>query len=253
MFLVFAVCLILLPVQVYAYGGGGDGDEESGRKDPFARSDAGSGGGAPMTFTPPGNIGFDIPDSYTNPGVADSTTVFPDSDVKRAIQERERNSGFLHRTEGHVYDALASVGGGAVIAGKVAIKGLAVLGATAGVLAAAPVAAGAAGTAAALGVAAAAIGGAALVGGALMQGAETYGEGIDAGKSQADAASHGMTSGLAKGAIDTAISLDPALGAIDHIKKAMTGGKGLGDSIHEEVTNDVSPKTPMTRMTPTDA
>ena len=45
MFLVFAVCLILLPVQVYAYGGGGDGDEESGRKDPFARSDAGSGGG----------------------------------------------------------------------------------------------------------------------------------------------------------------------------------------------------------------
>ncbi|MBW2690351.1 MAG: hypothetical protein JRC99_10535 [Deltaproteobacteria bacterium] len=227
--MVLVACLVLLPVQIFAYGGNGDGDGD----DSFTSSADIGVGGPPLTFTPPENMELNIPDSYTNPGVAGSTTVFPDSDVRRATQENEMNSGFLHRAKGHVYDALATVGEGAVIAGKVAVKGLAVAGTTAGVLAAIPGAAvGAAGTVAALGVVAVVCGGAALVGGALMQGAETYGDGIDKGKSQTDAATDGLTSGLAKGVIDTAIDLTPGLGTVDLIEKARTGGKGVGDQIH---------------------
>lgn len=240
--MVLVACIVLLPLQIYAYGGDGDGDGD----DSFTSSADIGVGGPPLTFTPPDNLDYDIPESYTNPGVAGSTTVFPDSDVRRAIQEKEMNSGFLHRAEGHVYDGLAAVGEGAVVAGKVALKGLAVVGVTAGVLAATPGAAvGAAGTVAALGVVAAVSGGAALVGGALMQGAETYGDGIDKGKSQTDAASNGMTSGLAKGVIDTAISVNPVLEAIDLIEKARTGGKGVGDQLHGGVTSGVPRNTPM--------
>lgn len=240
--LTFVICIVFLPDQIFAYGGGGDG----GGGDPFVQSDIGVGG-PPMTFIPPENMEFDIPDSYTNPGVAESTTVFPDSDVRQAVLEKEMASGFLHRAKGHVYGALVAVGEGAVKTGKIAVKGLAVLGATAGVIAAIPgAAAGAAGTVTALGVVAVVSGGAALVGGALMEGAETYGRDIDKGKSQVDAASNGMTSGLAKGAIDTAVSLTPGLGTIDLIEKARTGGKGIGDQLHGGVTNGVSRKTPMT-------
>ncbi len=248
--MVLVACLVLLPVQIFAYGGDGDGDGD----DSFTSSADIGVGGPPLTFTPPENMEFDIPDSYTNPGVADSTTVFPDSDVRRATQENEMNSGFLHRAKGHVYDALATVGEGAVIAGKVAVKGLAVAGATAGVLAAVPGAAvGAAGTVAALGVVAVVCGGAALVGGALMQGAETYGDGIDKGKSQTDAATDGLTSGLAKGAIDTAVDLTPGLGTIDLIEKARTGGKGVGDQIHGGVTKGRNTNIGHTSMPPIDA
>jgi len=250
MLLFLVVCLTLLPVQVYAHGGGGG---EGGGGNPFVQSDIGVGG-PPMTFIPPENMGFNIPDSYTNPGVADSTTIFSDSDVRRAIQEEEINSGFLHRAEGHVYDGLATVGDGVVIAGKVAIKGLAILGTTAVVIAAIPGATvSAAGTVSALGVVAVVSGGAALVGGALMEGAETYGKDIDNNKSQAEAASDGITSGLVKGAIDTAISLDPVSSTIDLIEKARTGGKGIADQLKEGLRNGVPRNTPMGPIKTTDA
>lgn len=225
--LVLVLYLIFLPVQVFSCGGGGnDRDIDVWN----------SAGGPPLTFTPPRDSDYGLPDSYTNPGVADSTTTFTDEEVMRAIQEREMISGFLHRTNGHIYDGLVSVGEDVKIAGKVAIKGLAVLGATAGVIALSPfAAAGAAGTVSALGFTAAALGGAALAGGALMEGAETYGKDIDEGKSQNDAAGHGMTSGLAKGAIDEIVDAIPGLGTIDLLEKARTGGKGIADQLYEGV------------------
>ena len=245
--LILMLCMVLLPVQIYAYGGDGDGDGDG--DDSFTSyGDIGVGGPPPLTFTPTGNSDYGIPDSYTNPGVAGSTTVLPDLDIKqvlRSIQEDDMNSGFMHRAEGHVYDALATVGGGAVVGGKVAVSGLALVGATAGIMVATPAfIAGATGTAAALEVVAVVSGGAALVGGALMQGAETYGDGIDKGKSQDDAARDGLISGVTKGVIDHAVNLT-GLGTIDLIQKA-TRGKGVADSLHGGVTKGVTRNMPMT-------
>jgi len=239
--LVLVACLVLLPVQIYAYGGGGGSDGDGAGEAYTSSTDIGVGG-PPMTFTPPDDLDYGIPESSTNPGVAGSTITFTDSDVAGTLKKK---------SDGHTYGSLESVGKGVVIAGKVAIVGITFVGGVAGILALTPATAATAGTIGALGVIAKVCGGTALVLGATMQGAETYGKSLDKGKSQEEAAEDGLNSAAGKGFIDHAINLNPAFGTIDLIQKAGTG-KGFGDMTHEGTTGG-TPDIGPTSMTPIDA
>ncbi|MCF6267090.1 MAG: hypothetical protein L3J57_11145 [Desulfuromusa sp.] len=224
--LAFVLCLIFLPAQLFACGGG-DSDDGLARLLGF---------GPPLNFTPPPvDSDFGIPESYTDLGVAGSSVTLPAGSSMTLPGSEVEDS----------YDALESVGKGLVISGKVAIAGIGLIGGVAGILSMAPATVATAGTVAALGLVAEICGGTAVVAGALMQGAETYGKNLDKGMSQTDAMRDGMTNGIAKGAIDHAINLNPGFGTIDLMQKATTG-KGINDTFHEGVTSGVAPNTPMT-------
>ncbi|MEA3487480.1 MAG: hypothetical protein U9R20_07470 [Thermodesulfobacteriota bacterium] len=200
--MILVACLVLLPVQVYAYGGDGDGDG-----DQFTDIGDIGVGGPPLTFTPPDNSDYDIPESYTNP----ENTVAGDSEQLTYESPSAELSTVVSKW---LEKELEEVGKGAVIAGKVAIITISVIGAGAAIIAMAPATAASAGTVAALGLVAKLCGGTALVLTATMKGAQSYGKGIDKGKSQDEAASEGLKDGMIKAVKEFVMNLTTATGVI---------------------------------------
>ncbi|MBN2282862.1 MAG: hypothetical protein JXO48_03130 [Deltaproteobacteria bacterium] len=260
--LVLIVCVVTLPVQVYAYGGGG-GDGGGGDTKDLASAGAGVGG-PPLTFTPPDDLPFDIPDDYENPesevagGTEALTYKSPNKDISQALsqwmsQKYHSLTARLHSAMASAYGVMGSVCSFVKVNAKIAIATMAFIGAVAGLIAMAPAAAAAVGiTIAGAKATAAAYGAAALVTGALMAGAEQYDKSLEEGKSQTDAAADGLTTGVGKGVIDQAINMNPAFGTIDLIQKAGTG-KGLGDQALEGTTGGGTPNLGFAPMAPIDA
>jgi len=261
--LVLVACLMLLPVQIYAYGGGGGGGGGNREDVDQYRQSGNDVGGPPLTFTPPDDLDYGIPDSYDNPEntVAGDTEALtykaPNADISEAlsrwVSQRYRSiESSFHSAMASVYGVMGSIAGLLKVKAKIAIATMAFIGATAGLIAMAPAAAAALGiTIAGAKATAAAYGAAALVTGALMTGAEKYDKSLGEGKSQTEAAEDGVNSAAGKGFVDHAINLNPAFGTIDLIQKAGTG-KGFGDMTHEGTTGG-TPDIGPTSMTPIDA
>ena len=260
--LVLVGCLVLLPVQIYAYGGGG-GEGGSGEDVNQYGQSGNAVGGPPLTFTPPDELDYGIPDSYDNPEntVSNDTTKLthkaPNADISEALSQwmskRYRSiEGSFHSAMASVYGVMGSIAGLLKVKAKIAIATMAFIGATAGLIAMAPPAAAALGiTIAGAKATAAAYAAAALVTGALMTGAEKYDKSLGEGKSQTEAAGDGLNSAVGKGFVDHTINLNPAFGTIDLIQKAGTG-KGTGDMTHEGTTGG-TPDIALTSMSPIDA
>ncbi len=266
--MILVACLVLLPAQIYAYGDGGGGDSGGGSGDAggdgeaYTQTDTGVGG-PPLTFTPPDDLDYGIPDSYTNPEstVSDGTTPLtykaPNKDISTALsqwmsQKYHSLTATFHSAVASTYGIMGSIAGLIKVKAKIAIATMAFIGAVAGLIAMAPAAATALGiTIAGAKATAAAYGAAALITGALMTGAETYDKSLSKGKSQTEAAEDGLNSAAGKGLIDHAINLNPAFGTIDLIQKAGTG-KGVGDMTHDGTTGG-TPDIGDTSMSPIDA
>lgn len=260
--LVLVLCVMILPVQVFAYGGGGDG----GGGDTMDQASAGAGvGGPPLTFTPPDNLTFNIPDSYQNPesSIAGGTPQLSREgaslgDVLSKWLEPKINRLAVkyYNAKATMYNILEHAGHAVKTTTKVIFAGVAFVGAVAGLIALSPVAAGALGvTVAGATVVAATAGLSALLFGASMAAAEHYDKKLGEGKSQTDAAAEGLTSGFAKGLTDHAVNAVPHLGTIDLMQKALTG-KGIGDSVHEGIMAQPQGGTPnigFAPMAPIDA
>ncbi len=196
--MVLVACLILLPVQIFAYGGDGDGDGEA------ATSYSDIGMGPPMEFTPSAT---DIPESYTNP----ENTVAGDSEQ---LTYESPSAELSTVASEWLEKELEKVGKHAVTAGKVAIITVSVIGITATIVALAPATAASAGTVAALGFVGKVCGGTALVLTTTMRAAQSYGKGIDEGKSQDEAASEGLKDGMIKAVQEFAMSFTTVTGVI---------------------------------------